>query len=128
MTEKHVTYARRRLTSLMTAWRTSIAKAFERQYAEQLQRRHRSASCSHLLAVARPRIGRRDADQPRYGRLLPRSPARRVRQLRRGRRLQPPRLMRVNTQVTFCVTQVTKENRNGSDGSDLPDTEERRGI
>ena len=59
MTEKHVTYARRRLTSLMTAWRTSIAKAFERQYADQLHRRHRSASCSHLLAVARPVEGMR---------------------------------------------------------------------
>jgi len=30
--------------------------------------------------------------------------------------------------VSLRVTQVTKENRNGSDGSDLPDTEERRGI
>lgn len=58
MTEKHVTYARRRLTSLVTAWRTGMAKAFERQYADQFHRRHRSASCSHLLAVARPRIGR----------------------------------------------------------------------
>jgi hypothetical protein len=105
MTEKHVTYARRRLTSLVTAWRTGIAKAFERQYADQLHRRHRSASCSHLLAVARPRIGRRDADQPRYGRLLPEDRrARRVRQLRWGRRLQPPRLMRVNTQVTLRHT------------------------
>jgi hypothetical protein len=125
MTGEHVTYARRRLTSLVTAWRTGIAKAFEHQYADQLHRRHRSASCSHLLAVARPRIGRGDADQPRYGRLLPED--RRVRQLRRRRRLQPPRLMRVNTQVTLRHTS-TKENRNGSDGSDLPDTEERRGI
>ena len=64
MTEKHVTYARRRLTSLVTAWRTGIAKAFERQYADQLHRRHRSASCSHLVAVARPRIGRGDATNP----------------------------------------------------------------
>jgi hypothetical protein len=46
MTEKHVTYARWRLTSLVTAWRTGIAKAFERQYADQLHRRHRSAPCS----------------------------------------------------------------------------------
>ncbi len=105
MTEKHVTYARRRLTSLVTAWRTGMAKAFERQYADQLHRRHRSALCSHLLAVARPRIGRGDADQPRYGRLLPEDRrARRVRQLRRGRRLQPRRLMRVNTQVSLLHT------------------------
>ena len=105
MTEKHVTYARRRLTSLVTAWRTGIAKAFERQHADQLHRRHRSASCSHLLAVARPRIGRGDADQPRYGRLLPEDRrTRRVQQLRRGRRLQPPRLMRVNTQVNLLHT------------------------
>jgi hypothetical protein len=90
MTEKHVTDARRRLTSLVTAWRTGIAKAFERQYADQLHRRHRSASCSHLLAVARPRIGRGDADQPRYGRFLPED--------------HPPRLMRVNTQVTLRHT------------------------
>ncbi len=102
MTEKHVTYARRRLTSLVTAWRTGIAKAFERQYADQLHRRHRSALCSHLLAVARPRIGRGDADQPRYGRLLPED--RRARKLHRGCRLQPPRLMRVNTQVTLRHT------------------------
>jgi len=102
MTEKHVTYARRRLTSLVAAWRTGIAKAFERQCADQFHRRHRSASCSHLLAVARPRIARGDVDQPRYGRILPE--ARRVRQLRRGRRRQPPRLMRVNTQVTLHHT------------------------
>ncbi len=58
---------------------------------DQLHRRRGSASCTHLLAVARPRIGRGDADQPRYGRLLPED--RRARQLHRGRRLQPPRLM-----------------------------------
>jgi hypothetical protein len=28
-------------TSLVTAWRTGIAKAFERQYADQLHRRHK---------------------------------------------------------------------------------------
>jgi hypothetical protein len=34
MTQKHVTYAERRPTSLVTAWRTATAKAFERQYAD----------------------------------------------------------------------------------------------
>ena len=44
------------------------------------------------------------------------------------RRLENDTADRGKGHQEVCVTQVTKENRNGSDGSDLPDTEERRTI